>query len=158
MKCNQFENNLADWVRQRLPEDQSSQMKQHAESCKACAKEELLERGLSAAWMSLAEPSPTPELWPKVAARMERPIARPWFGFGLGRFAMGGTLAAGALCAVLFMRMNSGPDDRVVPPGGGQTVLTMVAQMRELPEADPDSLVPGSHKRRELMIGRDDRP
>jgi len=157
MKCNQFEIDMADWVKRRLPNDKAAQMEQHAANCEACAKEAEVERRLARAWDAVPVPSETPELWPAVAARLERPVARPRFSFGIGRFAFAGTLAAGAVCAVMFFQFNRGPQANVVQTEK-PTVVTMVAQMRELPEPDPESLAPDAHLRRDLVLGRSDRP
>src|SRR3989442_1196148 len=106
MKCNQFENDIADWLKSRLPNERASLMEQHAASCADCSKSVEFERRLMKAWDVVPVSAKTPELWPAVAAKLERPVARPRFGFGIGRFAMAGTLATGAVCAVLFARVN----------------------------------------------------
>src|SRR5438874_1144281 len=113
MKCNQFEIDMADWIKSRLPEQQAAQMEQHAANCNACAKEAELERRLSGLWNAVPVPSQTPELWPAVAARLDRQAARPRFSFGIGRFAFAGTLAAGAVCAVMFSHFSPPPKDIV---------------------------------------------
>ena len=160
MKCKQFENDIADWLKSRLPGDRASLMEQHAASCSDCSEAVEFERRLMKAWDTVPVTYPIPELWPAIAAKLERPAARPRFGFGMGKFAFAGTLATGALCAVLYARISTQPpvNPGITPSGSASNVLTMVAEMRELPEADPDSLVPGAHKRRELIMGRDDRP
>lgn len=162
MKCNQFEIDLADWVRQRLPEDASLKMERHASECASCASEAALERRMAAAWQAMPDAPPAPELWPKVAARMERPERRPWFAWNLGRLAVGGSLAAGAVCAAFFMHFmgtpNSENNTNIATGVDEHKVVTMVAQMRELPESDPDALAPDTHMRRDLMLGRIDRP
>lgn len=158
MKCTQFEIDMADWVKRRLPENQAALMEQHAANCAACAKEAELEHRIAGAWDSVPIPSDAPELWPAVAARLDRPVARPRFSFGIGRFTFAGTLAAGAICAVVFSYLGRPPTMTVVQPQDQPTVVTMVAQMRELPEADPESLAPDVHLRRDLMLGRSDRP
>src|ERR1041385_8207707 len=106
MKCNQFEIDMADWIKRRLPDEQASLMEQHAANCASCAKEAELERRIAGVWQAVPAPSHMPELWPAVAARLDRPVARPRFSFGIGRFAFAGTLAAGAMCAVMFARIN----------------------------------------------------
>src|SRR5437899_4814636 len=100
MKCNRFENDIADWLKERLPDEQASQMAEHAGSCAACAKSVEAERRLVKAWDRVPTPARTPELWPKVAAQLDRPAPRPRFSLGVGRFAIAGTLAAGAVCAL----------------------------------------------------------
>ena len=159
MKCNQFEIDMADWVKRRLPENQAVLMEQHAANCAACAKEAEMERRLAISWDAVPAPSKTPELWPAVAARLDRPAARPRFSFGIGRLAFASTLAAGAVCAVMFFQVSRPPHATIdQPTASGPTVVTMVAQMRELPEADPEALAPNAHMRRDLMIGGSDRP
>src|SRR5258708_33386352 len=158
MKWNSFENDMGDWLKEGLPDEQASMMAEHAASCMECAETVGLERMLVKALDRVPTPSRTPELWPKVAAQLDRPAPRPRFSFGIGKFAFAGTLAAGAVCA-LFMTHFIGSSSRptIVAPGE-RNVLTMVAQMRELPEADPEALAPDAHLRRDLMLGRGDRP
>src|SRR5258706_13156804 len=131
MKCNNFENDIADWVKERLPDEQASQMAEHAASCAECAKTVEVERLFGKAWDRVPTPSRTPELWSKVAAQLDRPAPRPRFSFGIGKLAFAGTLAAGAVCAVFFSHFNGRPNNLVIVPPGERNVLTMVAQMRE---------------------------
>src|SRR5258706_9695089 len=146
MKCNNFENDIADWLKERLPDEQASQMAEHVAACAECAKTLELERMLASAWDRVPSPTRTPELWGKVAAQLDRPAPRPRFSFGIGKFAFAGTLAAGAAYAVFFTHFKTAPNKIVVEPRQ-RNVLTMVAQMRELPKTDPEALAPDNHYR-----------
>src|SRR5258708_10540922 len=133
MKCNSFENDIADWLKERLPDEQASMMAEHAASCMECAETVGLERMLVKALDRVPTPSRTPELWPKVAAQLDRPTPRPRFSFGIGRFAFAGTLAAGAVGALFFTHFIRPANNLVIFPPRERSVLPLLAQTREFP-------------------------
>lgn len=156
MNCKQFEIEVGDWVKGRAAGETSTQMERHSAGCSACARMEAEERSLLAAVDRMAAPKSVEEMWPQVAARLDRqvPARRPLFG----KFAFAGTLAAGALAAVLFVK---GPAPVPSPQvGTAQTniasngsVITMVAEMRSLPDPDQEVATIGLHNRSNLILG-----
>ncbi len=162
MNCKIFERELADWVRGRAPQDLAARMAAHRDACASCARAEAVERTLVAAWSALPEPRSAPELWPQVAARLEQPAPAPRWSLFRPPWAIAGALAAGALCALLFTHMPSATSTakpfagapshtvRKADPAGVAEVISLVSQMRQLP--DPDSGVP-TMDRRALFIG-----
>lgn len=147
MNCKQFEIQLSDWLKGRLDAEECARMSAHKAVCAACAHSEAWERGLLTAWDTLATTRAPRELWPLVEARLAESAALPnrtpvrrW------RLSLAGALSAGALCAVFFLT-RPGPVPVVTGPGSGdrlaeepRSVLTMVADMQQLPDPDKDSV------------------
>ncbi len=153
MNCKQFEINAADWVKGRAPQDVAAQMAAHSASCAACGKMEASERSFLAAWQAIPMPRDAGELWPKVAARLDRQA--PVRHLGLGRLAFGGTLAT-VLCVLIMFRpvppkeqMNGLTSSPTEPTN----TISMVAQMRELPDPDQEMSGVGLHSRRDFVLG-----
>lgn len=142
MNCKSFDHNVADWVKGFLSSEEAARMESHQAVCSGCAKFAALERAMSAAWKAIPEPREAPEMWPRIAARLERPEPKPRFSLWPRQLALGGSLAlAGALCALVFVRM-SGPAPGTKIGGGirlaeAPTVIEMVHELQKLP--DPDS-------------------
>ncbi len=156
MNCKQFEIEVADWVKGRAVGETAVQMERHSAGCSACARLETEERSLLAAVGRMAAPRAVEEMWPKVAARLDRqaPARRPLFG----KFAFAGTLAAGALAAVLFVKgpgPTSAPQAGIAPTNisSNGSVITMVAEMRSLPDPDQEVATVGLHNRSDLILG-----
>jgi len=140
MNCRKFEEQLADWVSGRLPEDRAAALEAHRALCPACAQAEKEERDLRARWLSLATPAAAPDLWPRIEARLHAPAPTPRFVFAR-RLAFGGAVAAaGALCALLWVYLSSALP-HVAPPvaeADEGRVVQLVGTMQRLPDPDAD--------------------
>ena len=150
MNCNRFRRDLPDWLRGGLNENEAGALRAHSAECRACAREEALERHLRGVWSSMPAPTREPELWPRVAAALDGPApgSRPqWFP---ARLAVGSVFALGALCALLLSQNGA-----LAPPDNGPTpfvatgtltiaeeqkVVRMVNELRELPELEAERL------------------
>jgi len=164
MNCNRFRRDLPDWLRGDLKEMDVAAMSAHSSTCRACGREEALERHLRGVWKSVPEAPPVPEMWPKVAAALETP-SRSWQPiFRPARLAMASAFAFGALCAVLWSQ-NSGQVDSPVPPDGTvisvreeQHVIDVVRELRQLPDPDRErtAMEPPHLRHAAMMLGESD--
>jgi anti-sigma factor RsiW len=104
MKCREFHQFMADWVRGKLPEDNADRMTLHCAECRSCAEEVAFERSLRAGFESFTPLTRTPDLWERIEARVET-VKQPRFAFRLPRvFALSGALAAGVLFAAVAIK------------------------------------------------------
>jgi len=94
MNCHRFEQQVADWLSQRLSPRQSQAMAYHREECAACAKLAWAESRFREQWRQGATLAPETELWPQVSHHLE--TARPP-ALSVPRWAFG----AVAACAVI---------------------------------------------------------
>lgn len=164
MKCREFDENLMDWVAGKLPEPLAAAMSEHSRLCASCARLEAQERSLRLRWQSLPDPGVPPDLWLRLAARLEQKPARRW------RFALrpvwrtGAMLAAAAsLTLVVWLRFQAPPTDRggatgsAVPQTAASVdesrVVQMISDMQSLPDPDRDEVLAGSeHYRKDMRI------
>lgn len=155
MRCKQFNEQVADWVAQRLPEDAAAAMARHAAGCEACARTAAFERGLQRGMEALAASATEPNLWNGVQARIsqQHTVQRaPAFPM---RWAFGGALAAGAaLAAVLWMLATPGrtPVPNAAASADEVRAVQMAAAIQQLP--DPDVEFTGDSSRHIPMLQR----
>ena len=71
MNCRDFERHTADRMSRRLSPERCREMAAHQADCPACARAALAEARLRAAWRESAPPAHTPDLWPRLARRLE---------------------------------------------------------------------------------------
>ena len=169
MKCRDFQTFLPDWIAGKLSENLAGQMLAHYAACKACSRAAEDERDLRDRWRNLPDLRETPDLWPRLAARLnalnERPAKLPFFLPRLRLYTLGGALAAAALCAVVLWPRPSAvvfppdnPSQTLVPPDvDEQHVVQLVSDMRQMPDPESDtSLVAPPHYRpveRSILLG-----
>jgi hypothetical protein len=164
MKCREFDEKLMEWVAGRLPEHLAAAMSAHSRSCASCARLEAEERGLRLRWQSLPDPGAPPDLWPRLAARLEQKPARRWQLRLRPVWMTGATLAAAAsLTLVVWLRLQTPSTVRVDDPQPTvqQTasgvdegrVVQMISDMQSLPDPDRDEVLAGSeHYRKDMRI------
>jgi ferric-dicitrate binding protein FerR (iron transport regulator) len=165
MKCRDFETLLPDWIAGRLSENAAGQMLAHYAACKTCSTAAEDERDLRNRWRSLPDLRDTPDLWPRLAARLsaqhELPARRSPFAMRLRLYTLGGALAAAALCAVVLWPRPPAVTVRSGDPGqtdvDEQHVVQLVSDMRRMPDPESDtSLVAPPHYRpveRSILLG-----
>lgn len=152
MNCRHFQNHLADWVSGRLSEEQAAPMEAHRAACPACARAEREERDLRARWFTLAAPANPPDLWPRIAARLETPAPAPAPRFVFARRLVfsSAVAAAGALCAFLWVRMEPATPEE---PVDEQRVVQLIGAMQQLPDPDTDAPGPSPWEESRILIG-----
>lgn len=163
MRCRAFEENLAEWVRGRLSEEEAAQMEAHRARCPACACAEALERDLVARWRDLAdceawvnaragEPA---DCWPRLRVRLERPVPSVRPG-SLLRYAFCGVAAAAA--ALYLLNLVSTPPRPIakvsphiaLPEAGDasrgeERVVRMAAEVQRLPDPEDMRVISASY-------------
>ena len=154
MNCRSFEIELADWVKGILSPEDVARMESHAATCSRCMKAEGVERTMFSAFQAIPEPREAPDLWARIAARLEEPERKPRFSLWPRQLARVGSLAlAGALCGMVLIYMN--PMVPVYPKiDGGRgtvspTVVEMVGELQKLPDPDSEGLNSEVHNLRQ---------
>lgn len=152
MNCRHFQHHMADWVAGRLSEEQAALMETHRAVCPVCARAEEEERDLHARWHALAVPANPPDLWPRIAARLETPTpARtPRFAFARRLALSGAVAAAGAICALLWARLEPVPQEDAVDE---QRVVQLIGAMQQIPDPDVDAPGPSPWEESRILIG-----
>lgn len=142
MNCRKFERHTADFVAGRLPHLLESQMAEHAAVCERCAREVARERTLRAALGYARRNVTQTDLWPRIAARMFDEAARPIARRSLARqLAIWGALPAAA-CLTVWMFVRPAPPlaPQVASSVDESRVVTLVADMQEMPDPTYDPL------------------
>ena len=171
MNCRKFNNNLVDWTADRTSGDIAIEMRAHAASCAACAAEAEAEKSLRASMRALPVPNRDIELWPKVAMRLDRHVPARRFLFS-PRWATASALAAGVMCALVFVRPLVTPGGEYPVPQQNavvtpiQTVdetriVHLVASIRDMSDPDNEQTAdPSRHtplQQRAVLVGNEER-
>ena len=75
MNCRNFQQNIADYVAERLSSQEREQMLVHSRACVVCQQALLEETALRSLFSTGTPQKEMPDLWPQVAARL--PLVRP---------------------------------------------------------------------------------
>jgi anti-sigma factor RsiW len=147
MKCQEFQNDLAEYAAGRLPALRSAEMQAHARECGGCTRDEAGERALRDRFALAPAAAVCPDVWPQLVSRRQTALAGR--SAGLHRFALGSALAACAVC-VGFLRLSL-EASRTLPPvspaGVAQRgpeateMLQMVTDIRSKPLEASDALL-----------------
>jgi anti-sigma factor RsiW len=147
MNCRLFRRELPDWLRGMLNESESAAMETHRAECRFCAKEEALERHLRGAWKSMPESPREPEVWPRVAAALDRPRATGRLRWRPAGLALGSAFAVMGLIALLISQNGSisgpPPNERpttVISAAEERRVVQMVEELRRIPDLESDRM------------------
>ena len=162
MKCQEFQDSLAEYVAGRLAPIQSAQMRAHADNCSVCAREEAGERALRARFAQASVTPDCSDLWPRLVSRHYAAPPRRFFGTRL--WALGSASAAFAVFAGLFwiqrnplQSVPTGPTFQAATQGAGETgMLQMVADLRQKPLEESDTLLQNIHtdqQERSVLLG-----
>lgn len=106
MNCTQFRRNLPDWITERLEAGRQAEMIKHRAACPECARCEVVERDLRAAWQNLPAP-PAPDLWPRLHARLQAAAAPAPRSRPATRLAFVGSVCA-ALAVAIWLPFAGG--------------------------------------------------
>lgn len=152
MKCNKFQESIPDFVANRLNITESDALRQHLQSCDACAKEVEIERRLRATFL-LDTPKEAPDLYTRLSGKL---VARtqPFFLRHAWRYGAG--LTAAAACALLLMNapLQNTPNITREPLTTSQTpevVVNTPPPYQPLSVPEPEALFP--HTRTESQFG-----
>ncbi|MGC8668164.1 MAG: hypothetical protein ACP5VE_08635 [Chthonomonadales bacterium] len=155
MRCKRFDEQVADWVAQRLPEDAAAAMAEHALHCAECRRAAEFERGLRHSMGLLGRSQEEPNLWAGVHARIAAVRPAPRSRIWAVRWAFGGALAAG--CAAAFLWLMAGPGRPPLPHAAEASAdeakaVQMAAAIQQLP--DPDIEFTGDSSQHIPMLQR----
>ncbi len=152
MNCRHFESDLPDWVSGRLPEHHATRMLAHSVSCESCSRVADGERTLLVAWREIPALPDTPNLWPRIAARLQdmqtaKPAPASWLSWLVApspsiRYGMAGTAAAAVLLAIVMSRPTVDLPQGINPVTNNGVdeshVIQLVSERQSLPDAEGD--------------------
>lgn len=153
MNCKEFEDLLPDWVAGRLSGEQAAQMEQHRSACPACARAEAAESDLRARWRALQAVRNTPDIRPRLAARLAEAAAASRALFVRRVALVGGAFATAALGALMLFHTMRGP----VPTDGEEVVneahvVHLVTEMQRLPYPEEDRMLSALYRQEERLF------
>ena len=162
MKCQEFQNDLAEYVVGRLPALRTAEMQAHARECGVCTRDEAAERALRDRFALAPAVAVCPDVWPQFVSRRQTALAKR--SAGLHRFALGSASAvcaafAGFLWISLEAPRNLSP---VLPAHVAQRnaeateMLQMVTDIRSKPLEASDALllnIQTDQKERSVLLG-----
>jgi hypothetical protein len=123
MTCHEIDERLDDWVDDALPEEERREVGEHLATCVGCRQQEAALRELLTHTAALPRSvSPTRDLWPGIADRIERQRSWSWTWIWAGGWQPALAVAAVvvlAVGAVLFGRPSPTPVHTVVIPSPG---------------------------------------
>ncbi len=159
MNCRQFENDLPDWIADRLPARQAERMQAHHAACPACRQAALDERALRQRWQDALPTAAMAPVWPRLAQRLDSaPPQRMPLRFPV--WSLGSAAAAcGLLGALLWMHTLPGPPKDVPPPPSqvAETqvdehhIIQLISQIQEVPEEEGSSVYPEMQQDRQIQ-------
>lgn len=149
ISCKEFEDLLPEWVAGRLSNVQATQMEQHCAACPTCAHAEAAESDLRARWRVLQTVQNTPDIRPRLAARLAEAAAASRALFVRRMALVGGAFATAALCALMIFHTAHSSREKAVNEAH---VVNLVAEMQQLPYPEEDRMISALYRQEERLI------
>lgn len=153
MRCWDFEIDVADYVRKRLPEDRRAAMNAHLEHCPKCRRVVALEETLQTGAARMEGPQLRRDLWPELATRIQTGpgLARHRSSWLLLRWATVGVVTA--VMGAMAFRLAVRPDQQAMArPEDEARVVRMMTTVEPIQYVDADVLT-RQEAQRVLLIG-----
>ncbi|HXG24295.1 MAG TPA: zf-HC2 domain-containing protein [Chthonomonadales bacterium] len=149
ISCKEFEDLLPEWVAGRLNGEQAAQMEQHRAACPTCVDAEAAESDLRARWRVLQTVQNTPDIRPRLAARLAEAAAASRALFMRRVAFVGSAFATAALCALMLSHTMRGPKEEIVNEA---RVVNLVTEMQQLPFPEEDRMLSILYRQEERLI------